>query len=144
MIEADDLAHRLADLEPIGRDERGTTRLAWTPEERSWRRVVPAWSARPLRSACTRRRAASPRTTAKLTVASRSDGVTFDADLRAALGDAEGVVCFAGHDAGILAECLPAAMVLTRNPSGVSHSPEETADLDDAAAAANAILGVLQ
>jgi N-carbamoyl-L-amino-acid hydrolase len=81
---------------------------------------------------------------AELTVASRSDGVTFDPGLRAALGDPEGVVCFAGHDAGILAARLPAAMVLTRNPSGVSHSPEETADLEDAAAAANAILGVVK
>jgi len=35
-------------------------------------------------------------------------------------------------------------MTLTRNPTGVSHSPEEAADLDDAAAAANAILEVVR
>jgi hypothetical protein len=35
-------------------------------------------------------------------------------------------------------------MVLTRNPTGVSHSPEEAADLDDAAAAARAILEVVR
>jgi hypothetical protein len=35
-------------------------------------------------------------------------------------------------------------MVLSRNPSGVSHSPEEEADLDDAAAAATAILEVVR
>jgi beta-ureidopropionase / N-carbamoyl-L-amino-acid hydrolase len=81
---------------------------------------------------------------AELTVASRSDGVEFDPGLRAALGDPEGVLCFAGHDAGILAERLPAAMLLTRNPTGVSHSPEEAADLDDAAAAASAILEVVR
>lgn len=81
---------------------------------------------------------------AELTVASRSDGVTFDPELRAALGDAGGVACFAGHDAGILAEKLPAAMVLSRNPTGISHSPEEAADLDDAAAAATAILRVVR
>jgi N-carbamoyl-L-amino-acid hydrolase len=81
---------------------------------------------------------------AELTVASRSDGVTFDPELRAALGDADGVACFAGHDAGILAERLPAAMVLTRNPTGISHSPDEAADLDDAAAAATAILEVVR
>jgi N-carbamoyl-L-amino-acid hydrolase len=80
----------------------------------------------------------------ELTVASRSDGVTFDQGLRASLGDPEGVLCFAGHDAGILAERIPAAMVLTRNPTGVSHAPEEAADLDDAAAAANAILAVVR
>ena len=81
---------------------------------------------------------------AALTVASRSDGVTFDAQLRAELGDPDGIVCFAGHDAGILAERIPAAMVLTRNPTGVSHSPEEGVDLDDAAAAAAAILEVVR
>jgi N-carbamoyl-L-amino-acid hydrolase len=81
---------------------------------------------------------------AQLAVASRSDGVTFDPGLRAALGDREGVVCFAGHDAGILAERIPAAMVLTRNPTGVSHAPQEAADLDDAAAAAQAILEVVR
>jgi beta-ureidopropionase / N-carbamoyl-L-amino-acid hydrolase len=81
---------------------------------------------------------------ADLTVASRSDGVEFDGALRAALGDPGGVMCFAGHDAGILAAKIPAAMVLTRNPSGISHSPEEAADLDDAAAAATAILEVVR
>ena len=80
---------------------------------------------------------------AHISMASRSDGVSFDAELRAALGDPEGVLCFAGHDAGILAEQIPAAMVLSRNPTGISHSPEEAIDLDDAAAAANAILGVV-
>jgi N-carbamoyl-L-amino-acid hydrolase len=81
---------------------------------------------------------------AELTVVARSDGVTFDASLRASLGDPGGVLCFAGHDAGILAQRVPAAMVLTRNPTGISHSPQETADLDDAAAAANAILEVVR
>ena len=79
-----------------------------------------------------------------MAVAARSDGVEFDGGLRAALGDPEGIMCFAGHDAGILAAKIPAAMVLTRNPSGISHSPEEAADLDDAAAAATAILEVVR
>jgi beta-ureidopropionase / N-carbamoyl-L-amino-acid hydrolase len=81
---------------------------------------------------------------AELTVASRSDGVEFDRGLRTALGDPEGIMCFAGHDAGILATKIPSAMVLTRNPSGISHSPDEAADLDDAAAAATAILEVVR
>ena len=51
---------------------------------------------------------------------------------------------FAGHDAGILAEQIPAAMLLARNPTGISHSPEEAVDLDDAAAAARAILEVVR
>jgi N-carbamoyl-L-amino-acid hydrolase len=81
---------------------------------------------------------------ANITMASRSDGVAFDRELRAALGDPEGVLCFAGHDAGILAAQIPAAMVLVRNPSGISHSPDEAVDLDDAAAGARAILEVVR
>ena len=81
---------------------------------------------------------------AQLTVASRSDGVSFDPEVRRALGDPEGVLCFAGHDAGILAERIPAGMVLTRNPSGISHSPQEEADLDAAAAGAQAIVHALE
>lgn len=76
---------------------------------------------------------------AELTVASKSNGVQFDPAVRAALGDPDGVLCFAGHDAGILAERIPAGMVLTRNPSGISHSPLEEADLGAAAAGALAI-----
>jgi len=54
------------------------------------------------------------------------------------------VVCFAGHDAGVLASTLPAAMVLVRNPTGVSHSPEETVDLEDAAVAAQIVAAALR
>ena len=37
----------------------------------------------------------------------------------------------AGHDAGVLAARVPAAMLFVRNPTGVSHSPAELADLAD-------------
>ena len=38
----------------------------------------------------------------------------------------------AGHDAGVLATAgLPTAMLFVRNPTGVSHSPEEHAERDD-------------
>ena len=38
----------------------------------------------------------------------------------------------AGHDAGILAAAgVPTAMIYVRNPTGVSHSPLEHAELDD-------------
>jgi len=70
--------------------------------------------------------------------------VAFDAGVLAALGDLPGLVCFAGHDAGIVAERLPAGMVLVRNPTGVSHAPEEEVDLEDAAAGANALLAGLE
>jgi N-carbamoyl-L-amino-acid hydrolase len=49
------------------------------------------------------------------------------------------VVCFAGHDAGVLADKLPTSMVLVRNTTGVSHSPQEHVSLDDAAVAARVV-----
>jgi len=50
----------------------------------------------------------------------------------------------AGHDAGILAARLPAAMLFVRNPSGVSHSPAEHADPADCEAGVAALAAVLE
>ena len=41
----------------------------------------------------------------------------------------------AGHDAMILAEKIPAAMIFLRTPGGVSHHPSESVHLDDVAKA---------
>ena len=41
----------------------------------------------------------------------------------------------AGHDAMILAEKIPAAMIFLRTPAGVSHDPAESVHLDDVAKA---------
>jgi len=41
------------------------------------------------------------------------------------------MVSGAGHDAMILAEKFPAAMIFVRTPGGVSHSPEETVNAED-------------
>ncbi len=49
----------------------------------------------------------------------------------------------AGHDAGILAARLPTAMLFVRNPTGVSHSPAEHADLSDCLAGVEALATVL-
>ena len=49
------------------------------------------------------------------------------------------VVCFAGHDAGVLADETPAGMVLVRNATGISHSPLETVEMADAAIAARVV-----
>ncbi len=62
----------------------------------------------------------------------------------AALGDLPALVCFAGHDAGILAPRIPAGMVFVRNATGVSHAPEEHVELDDAAVAATALTSALE
>jgi N-carbamoyl-L-amino-acid hydrolase len=89
----------------------------------------------------------------RLQTASRSEGREFAADLRRELAEASRealgaaapeLVCFAGHDAGVLAERLPAAMLLVRNPTGVSHSPEEAIDLQDAVTAAQVVVRWLE
>ena len=76
-------------------------------------------------------------------VESRSAGVEFAPEVRAALGGPE-VVCFAGHDAGILAERIPAGMLLVRNERGVSHSPEEQVELADAEAGVERMVTALE
>jgi N-carbamoyl-L-amino-acid hydrolase len=51
----------------------------------------------------------------------------------------------AGHDAGILANAgVPTAMLFVRNPTGVSHSPEEWAEPDDCRAGVTALAAVLE
>jgi len=50
----------------------------------------------------------------------------------------------AGHDAGVLAARLPTAMLFVRNPTGVSHSPAEHAELADCEAGVAALAAVLQ
>ena len=88
-----------------------------------------------------------------VTVASRSDAREFAPELRAALAAAAEdvlghappeLLCFAGHDAGVLAERVPAAMLFVRNATGVSHSPEETVSLEDAAVAARVVARALE
>ncbi|MFJ3784575.1 allantoate amidohydrolase [Streptomyces sp. SID5770] len=50
----------------------------------------------------------------------------------------------AGHDAGILSESIPTAMLFVRNPTGVSHSPAEFAAEDDCLAGVRALADVLE
>ncbi|MGH2846681.1 MAG: M20/M25/M40 family metallo-hydrolase, partial [Thermoleophilaceae bacterium] len=77
----------------------------------------------------------------ELVLESRSEGRELDPGLRARLVElsaelgqpAPELDCYAGHDAGVLAARMPAAMVLVRNESGISHSPEERVELEDAA-----------
>ncbi|MET4638053.1 allantoate amidohydrolase [Mycetocola sp. 2940] len=69
--------------------------------------------------------------------------VTFDPDLAArlalALGGIPALPTGAGHDAGVLAATVPTAMLFVRNPTGISHSPEEFATLDDCLAGVEAL-----
>jgi len=49
----------------------------------------------------------------------------------------------AGHDAGVLAGHVDAAMLFVRNPTGISHAPQEHAEDVDCAAGAMALADVL-
>jgi N-carbamoyl-L-amino-acid hydrolase len=50
----------------------------------------------------------------------------------------------AGHDAGILSGFVPTAMLFVRNPTGVSHAPNEHAPDADCAAGVEALAAVLE
>jgi N-carbamoyl-L-amino-acid hydrolase len=50
----------------------------------------------------------------------------------------------AGHDAGVLATRIPTGMLFVRNPTGVSHAPDESATDADCAAGVTALAGVLE
>ncbi|MFD8381630.1 allantoate amidohydrolase [Streptomyces sp. NPDC059679] len=60
------------------------------------------------------------------------------------LGGAPVLPTGAGHDAGILSASVPTAMLFVRNPTGVSHSPAETAAEDDCLAGVTALADVLE
>ncbi|WP_244928967.1 allantoate amidohydrolase [Nocardioides sp. W7] len=77
-----------------------------------------------------------------------SPTVDFDAGLRdslaATLGDAPVLGTGAGHDAGILKDHVPTAMLFVRNPTGVSHAPGEHVDDADAEEGAGALADALE
>jgi N-carbamoyl-L-amino-acid hydrolase len=84
-----------------------------------------------------------------LRTAAWSEGAAFPDEVVEALAfalrpGAARVMCYAGHDAGVIAAERPAGMVLVRNESGISHSPEEHVSLDDAAVGAQALLAAAE
>lgn len=74
--------------------------------------------------------------------------VTFDPELRDQLagwlGDVPRIPTGAGHDAGILADRVPTGMLFVRNPTGISHAPDEYAEPADCAAGSRALATVLE
>jgi N-carbamoyl-L-amino-acid hydrolase len=77
------------------------------------------------------------------TPATRFDPV-LGSRMSALLGDAPLLDTGAGHDAGILAAAgVPAGMLFVRNPTGVSHSPEEHAERADCLVGVVALADVL-
>jgi len=96
-------------------------------------------------------RAGRDGTSVTVTPESVSGAVTFDADLAAGIvadhgdGDWPVLPTAAGHDAGILAgQGIPTAMLFVRNPTGVSHSPAETASVPDCLAGVHALAQTLE
>jgi N-carbamoyl-L-amino-acid hydrolase len=90
-------------------------------------------------------------TTLTVTGESVSGSTEFDADLatRIAGDHAEGdwpvIPTQAGHDAGILsAQGIPSAMLFVRNPTGVSHSPAEHAEVADCLAGVDALAETIE
>jgi N-carbamoyl-L-amino-acid hydrolase len=83
-----------------------------------------------------------------VTEESYGDTVHFDTGLRdrvvSALGGVPVLPTGAGHDAGILAAHVPTAMLFVRNPTGVSHAPEEFAEADDCETGVSALATVLK
>ncbi len=84
----------------------------------------------------------------QIAMESRTPAQTFDASLSTTLatmlGGAPMLATGAGHDAGVLAEVgVPAGMLFVRNPTGISHSPEEHAEDADCEAGGAALADVL-
>jgi N-carbamoyl-L-amino-acid hydrolase len=93
-------------------------------------------------------RAKEDGTTVRLTPESVSAAVRFPPDLARRIAAPRGwpiLPTQAGHDAGILATAgIPTAMLFVRNPTGVSHSPAEHADIDDCLAGVVALADTLE
>lgn len=74
------------------------------------------------------------------------DKVVFDPGLGLRLSEllaAPVIPTGAGHDAGIFSAHVPSAMLFVRNPSGVSHAPDEHADAADCLVGVDALADVL-
>ncbi|MDO9494997.1 MAG: allantoate amidohydrolase [Nocardioides sp.] len=96
-------------------------------------------------------RAGRDGTSLEVTAESVSSSVVFDAGLAAALaadhegGDWPVLPTQAGHDAGILSAAgIPSAMLFVRNPTGVSHSPAESAQMSDCLVGVSALADTLE
>jgi N-carbamoyl-L-amino-acid hydrolase len=95
-------------------------------------------------------RATRDGTTISVTPESVSGAVDFDPSLADRIAaDHEGpdwpvIPTQAGHDAGILSTAgVPTAMLFVRNPTGVSHSPDEHAEMPDCLVGVGALADTL-
>lgn len=98
--------------------------------------------------ALAQRSAAEHGCTVRVVEESWTGEVRFDTAVRdrlsVALGGVPALPSGAGHDAGVLAASVPTAMLFVRNPTGISHAPEEYAEANDCAAGIDALETVLR
>jgi N-carbamoyl-L-amino-acid hydrolase len=95
-------------------------------------------------------RATRDGTTVAVTAESVSPEVVFGAEIAGRVARQEAgrwplVPTQAGHDAGVLSAAgVPTAMLFVRNPTGVSHSPAEHAEMADCLAGVEALATTLE
>jgi N-carbamoyl-L-amino-acid hydrolase len=93
-------------------------------------------------------RAGRDGTSLSVTPESVSGAVHFDDALARRVAGAHGwpvIPTMAGHDAGVLSAAgVPTAMLFVRNPTGVSHSPDEHAETADCLAGVEALADTLE
>ncbi|HEX2417245.1 MAG TPA: allantoate amidohydrolase [Micromonosporaceae bacterium] len=95
-----------------------------------------------------RERAGRDRTGFTMTRESYTGPVAFNPELAeriaGLLGPVPRLATGAGHDAGVLAAHVPTGMLFVRNPTGVSHSPAEHAELADCLVGVRALATVIE
>jgi N-carbamoyl-L-amino-acid hydrolase len=134
-----------AELLPGGTNVIASTATAWL-DTRAHSDEALASLVRDIGEAA-RGAAAAEGCTVEVTQESLSRLVGFDTGLRdriaGLLPGAPLLATGAGHDAGVLADLIPTAMLFVRNPTGVSHAPEEEATDEDCRAGVGALVTVL-
>ncbi len=132
-------------VEPNGTNAVPSLVTAWLDARASSEHALAAMVAEIARQAD--ERAGRDGTSLVVTPESVSGSVAFDPHLAhrlAGLGDWPLIATQAGHDAGILSDAgVPTAMVFVRNPTGISHSPDEHAEMADCRAGVVALADVL-
>ena len=138
------------EVEPNGTNAVPSRVTAWLDARASSDDALADAGARPCRGRRVER-AERDGTSVEITAESVSGAVTFDPDLaaRIAADHAEGdwpvIPTAAGHDAGVLSAAgIPTAMLFVRNPTGISHSPAEHAEIPDCLAGVHALAETLE
>jgi N-carbamoyl-L-amino-acid hydrolase len=140
------------EVEPNGTNAVPSTVRAWLDARAADQPALDSLVARVAEAAETGARSSG--TTVELTTESTTPLLSFDVPLRDRLvdvvarslaGEAIPVLpTAAGHDAGILATAgVRTAMLFVRNPTGISHSPDEFAEPADCHAGVDALAAVL-